>query len=385
LNGRNKRIIIFRILTNVGFLPFIWRGVGIHSDVTISQSYFSLLSKDLPAVTKWYLFRSEELEKMLNSKKHSFTSKKFLSTLSASLAVGFGYTLMKIFGRIYFLKRVYIFFSRIPAQQEHGFYDDTSTNVSVQLLDGAEVNDVVRDIKALGYSTKIRLNDFCIESILQYANNERCYAYGDPNLGFYLSEKINCEKVIGKEILAAKYLDFQGKSAFDDFIKSPVLDAIAKGYLGSGAQNIGTQLWWNYPADVDVATRSKAALFFHRDVDAWGFVKFFFYLSDVGLGGGPHVYVEASHKPSTLSQILSERLRINRHSDASIRNRFGDASVKSFYGTAGAGIAADTFGFHKGESPEINPRLMLCAVYATKDYGLQDFVSNEITPSAYDA
>ena len=52
---------------------------------------------------------------------------------------------------------------------------------------------------------------------------------------------------------------------------------------------------------------------------------------------------------------------------------------------AGAGIAADTFGFHKGESPEINPRLMLCAVYATKDYGLQDFVSNEITPSAYDA
>lgn len=321
----------------------------------------------------------------MNSKKHHFTPKNFLVTLSRSLGVGFGYTVMKIFGRIYFLKCAYLFFSRIPAQHEHGFHDDTPTNESVQLLGGTEVNDVVSEIKALGYSTKIRLNDSCIGSILQYADNERCYAYGNPNLGFHLSEKINCEKVIGKEILAARYLDFQSESAFDDFIKSPVLEAIAKGYLGNGARNIGTQLWWNFPADVDVATRSKAALFFHRDVDAWGFVKFFFYLSDVRSGGGPHVYVEASHKPSTLSQILFERLRISRYSDVSIRNRFGDASVKPFYGTAGAGIAADTFGFHKGESPATNPRLMLCAVYATADYGLQDFVSNETTPSAYDA
>ena len=84
-------------------------------------------------------------------------------------------------------------------------------------------------------------------------------------------------------------------------------------------------------------------------------------------------------------QFLFERLRINRHPDASIKKQFGDDSVKAFYGTAGAGIAADTFGFHKGEPPEKNPRLMLCAVYATKDYGIQNFVSNEITPKAYNA
>ena len=311
------------------------------------------------------------------SKHQSIKQKGLFSKLSTLLSAGFGYTAMKIFGRIYFLKRIYVFFSRIRVQQMQILQDDHLSNTSVRLLNGADVNDVVRDIKALGYSLKVRLNDSCLESIRQYADSEQCYAYGDPNLGFFLSDKANCEEVIGKDILVARYFNFKDDDAFSDFVNSPVLEAIAKGYLGNTARSVATQLWWSFPADVDDATKSKAAHFFHRDVDAWAFVKFFFYLSDVGPGDGPHVYVEASHKPSAFSQIVSEKFRIKRHSDDSVRSRFGDSAVTPIFGTAGAGMVVDTFGFHKGESPETHPRLIMCAVYATEDYGAQDFVANK--------
>ena len=171
----------------------------------------------------------------------------------------------------------------------------------------------------------------------------------------------------------AKYFNFQDQDVFKAFRESSLLGNIAKKYLGESAKCVATQLWWTFPANVDDSVRSKAALFFHRDVDDWGFVKFFFYLNDVNEGGGAHVYVKRSHKPSTLNQILKEKLRINRHYDSSVIKRYGVNSVTPFYGPAGFGIAADTFGFHKGESPEKNSRLMLCAVYAINDYGVQDF------------
>ena len=283
----------------------------------------------------------------------------------------YAYVLMKLVARIYFLKRAFIFFSRLTPIDN---LDTVGIPISpVELTNDATVTDIVSDLQQNGCSTKIKLNDASLNNILIFAINTRCYAYGDPKLGFYLSEKKDCEEKVGKDILIAKYLNFQDEDVFSDFISASNLEGIARKYLGNGAKNIATQLWWTFPADVDVLTRSKAAHFFHRDVDAWGFVKFFFYITDVGEGGGPHVYVKKSHKVSILGQIFKEKLRINRHSDASIRHRFGNDSVFRFFGKAGMGMAADTFGFHKGDSPEKHPRLMLCAVYATEDYGIQQY------------
>ena len=76
-------------------------------------------------------------------------------------------------------------------------------------------------------------------------------------------------------------------------------------------------------------------------------------------------------------------MRINRHWDASVVQRFGSNSVTPFYGSAGAGLAADTFGFHKGESPKKEPRLMLSVVYATKDYRMQEYAVNPESLGSY--
>ena len=292
------------------------------------------------------------------------------------------YILMKLFSRIYLFKSIFLFFSRLH-QTGNSATLNNSIGAAVQLNAGASVEEIVTDLHQDGCSAKIGLSHDSLTNIVIFADNARCYAYGDPKKGFYLSEKEDCEKNLKKDILLAKYFNFQHEEIFSDFINSPLLQSIARKYLGSTARNIATQLWWTFPAEVDDLTRSNAAHFFHRDLDAWGFVKFFFYLTDVGEGGGPHVYVKGSHKPSTMDQIFKEKLRINRHPDTSIIKRFGSDSVTPIYGSTGSGFAVDTSGFHKGVSPEQTARLLLCAVYATEDYGEQEFTVDSEELASY--
>jgi len=294
----------------------------------------------------------------------------------------YDYVLMKLFARIFLLKRIFLFFNRISKNSQSDKVQSEMTD-GIQLRDGVSVDEIVTDLNKDGFCEKLRLSDKSLIDIFSFANNAPCYAYGNPKHGFHLYEKDEYQKKLNKDILIAKYFNFQNEEAFSEVINSPLLEDIATKYLGKGARNIATQLWWTFPADVDDATRAKEAHFYHRDVDAWGFVKFFFYLTDVEKGGGPHIYVRGSHKPTLADQIFKENLRINRHLDNAIAKRFGVESISPMYGSAGAGLAADTFGFHKGESPEIAPRLMLCVVYATKDYGVQEFSVDQSQLDSY--
>jgi len=305
--------------------------------------------------------------------------------LRSTLAHDYAYLGMKIFSRIYLFKRIYLFFSRLSSRALISSENNLICDKAVELKNNFSVSEVVETIKKDGFCSNIQLNQDLVDDILEFSESNRCYAYGDSKWGFYLSQIRDCEVKLDKKILIANYLNYQEKNIFNNFINSPVLTTIAKQYLGNSARNIATQLWWTFPADVDAMTRSKAAHYFHRDVDAWAFIKFFFYITPVEEGGGPHVYVKGSHRPHTSAQIFKEKLLINRHDDTSIRARFGDDSISPIYGTGGAGIIADTFGFHKGESPEKNPRLMLCAVYATRDYGEQEFEIDPDTLESYDA
>ena len=280
---------------------------------------------------------------------------------------------MKLFSRIFVFKKLFLLINQYR-QKNKSFEDYDLTNKSIELSNGASIYKILNDLNTNGCSVNLKLNDILLSKILDYANNSLCFAYGDPKLGFFVNEKNKCEKKIKKNILLAKYYNFQKEKTFVDIANSPVLKNIANIYLGKNAKNIATQLWWTFPANVDTKTRSKAAHYFHRDVDAWGFVKFFFYINDVFEESGPHVYVKKSHKPNLLDQIFYEKLQISRNSDNLIRKRFNNDDIFSIFGSAGTGIAVDTFGLHKGTSPTKNPRLVLCCVYATEDYGKQDFV-----------
>jgi hypothetical protein len=102
----------------------------------------------------------------------------------------------------------------------------------------------------------------------------------------------------------ARLLDtVQDCAAVNDLVESGWVRAVAAGYLRAQPKIIATRVWWSFPtSDPSPAELSLASQDgFHFDLDDWRQLKFLFYLTDVGPGTGPHVYVRGSHTRRPLS------------------------------------------------------------------------------------
>jgi hypothetical protein len=128
----------------------------------------------------------------------------------------------------------------------------------------------------------------------------------------------------------------------------PALLRLAARYLGCAPTLSALRLRWSFPGRW-AGTGLQA---FHRDLDDWRFVKLFVYLTDVDAGSGPYVQVAGTH-------LTRGSLRARSWSDAEVERAHGAGRVASFLGAAGAGLAADSYGLHKGAVPRDRPRLQL--------------------------
>ena len=187
-----------------------------------------------------------------------------------------------------------------------------------------------------------------------------------------LADRDAAEDALGKPILVAQYFNAEhGCDAIRRLRDDVTIQAIATDYLDSQPKLVGVDVWWTFPVEATDADRSRHAQLFRRDVDDFRFLKFFFYITDVGDNDGPHVLVSGSHR-KPLDASLRGRISLRRLSDAEVVERFGAGSVKRILGSAGEGFAEDTFGVHKGTTPVGQPRLILQFQFALVDYGNTD-------------
>ena len=98
---------------------------------------------------------------------------------------------------------------------------------------------------------------------------------------------------------------------------------------------------------------------FHCDKDSPRFIKFFFYLDDVGEGNGPFTYVRDSHIKKFQGWDSKYRWM---HGE--IRSAYGDDSIVKCTGNVGDLIIGNTSGFHKGTKIEKGERTLLTVYYS---------------------
>lgn len=110
-------------------------------------------------------------------------------------------------------------------------------------------------------------------------------------------------------------------------------------------------------------------MLFHSDKNSCKFLKFFFYLNDVDLEGGPFTYVEGSHKLK-----FEDWLSKYRWSDEEIEAKYGQERIKYLTASMGDIIVANTTGFHKGLKPQKRKRLMYTVNYGVHvELGTQNY------------
>ncbi|GGX90523.1 hypothetical protein GJV26_12450 [Massilia dura] len=128
---------------------------------------------------------------------------------------------------------------------------------------------------------------------------------------------------------------------------------LAERYIGCKPTISQLGVRWSFPSP---GLRSDLQTF-HRDSEDWRYFKVLVYLTDVGPGDGPHVYVRGTHKTRA-------PVRLKIQTDGEISREYGDDRLITAIGEQGFGFAVDTAGVHKGTPPAIRPRLMLQIQYS---------------------
>lgn len=218
----------------------------------------------------------------------------------------------------------------------------------------------VSDLKKKGFSLGLNIPSYISEDVFEYANKTPAYADRKPNLGFYVGDHIAASKKLGKSILLAQYIGaYRDCKSIREIVNDPVLKLIASDYLGADPTYLGLALWWTFPGDsIQEEDRLKHAHYYHRDIDDFKFVKFFFYFTDVQSNDGAHWIVEGSHKKDPYIKFR-DRFLIRRYSDREISDFYGHDALHEICGSVGTGIIEDTLCVHKASTPTKNPRLIL--------------------------
>lgn len=282
-----------------------------------------------------------------------------------------GYVLMRSIGR-FSLARTSVreVRSHLGRKSVDAYSSQRSGALDHSLVEHVGIGGIVKTLRRDGVTTGLSLAPATVTEILEFARRSPSYIDRDPALGMMLDDRATAEAELGKPILLAQYFNTEvGCPTIAKLARDPALELIAAEYLGSIPRLVGVGLWWTFPVDATDEDRDRHAHLFHRDVDDFAFVKFFFYITDVDSESGPHVCIRGSHRePPHLRR--SDHLRLRRYSDDEIESFYGGYRAVSIEGPAGTGFVEDTTCVHKGVTPTSRPRLVLQFEYALFDHGV---------------
>jgi len=283
------------------------------------------------------------------------------------------YLIIRVLGRFRFCKNiVQITRNLFQRLRWNKYRKELEASMNNSLFTGVERKVFLASLKSDGLALGLKLPSNILEEILNFAYRTPCFADREVDKGFMINQRSTAEGLLGKPILLAQYFNTaEGCKAIQSLSEDPFLRLIAASYLGSMPAFFGTNLWWTFPVKASEEDRIKHAHFFHRDVDDFAFVKFFFYLTDIEDGDGAHLCVPGSHKNSPFTRF-KDFIFLRRWGDSEIANYYGLNNILTINGQAGAGFAEDTFCIHKGATPEFRARLLLQLQFGLFDHGLQN-------------
>jgi hypothetical protein len=235
------------------------------------------------------------------------------------------------------------------------------------LIQDVDVDKAVRSIREDGFYPGLQLRPEVIEQLLAFSSMATCFGDGKADYPFVIADKEIVERQAGREFKLGRYLyASQSAPVMQALASDPQLLAITRKYLHTEPVLVSARMWWSFASPADAKQQLEAGQGFHYDLDGYRALAFFFYLTDVGLSDGPHLYVKGTHKTKRLRHTVS---LYKGRNDAEIEKSYGLEKQVVCVGTAGTGFAEDIFGFHKGLHPETGNRLIVQLRYGLRDYG----------------
>ncbi|MEL6502428.1 MAG: hypothetical protein AAFQ23_13700 [Cyanobacteria bacterium J06623_1] len=267
-------------------------------------------------------------------------------------------------------------------RQLHNFclrFSSNSATSSIRQTDSLfdlDSEETVKTLQQDGVCLGLNLPSEFLASLQQYLQTQNCYAGGKPELGFKIADKELLDRSFAQPFYVARYFNLSTSCPqVIELAQDPKLLAIAREYIGHQAQYTGASLFWTFPIQgVSVDTEQQMFRHFHYDIDDFAGLRFCFYLTDVASEDGSHVCIRGSHIRKRLRYLLNFFSRIQ--SAAELTQVYPAEQFITIAGKSGTGFAEDTFCFHKGNPPQIQPRLFLQLHFAAHNYHQEQYLDN---------
>lgn len=269
--------------------------------------------------------------------------------------------MMFILGRFEIIRLTAAYLSKRPAIAN---WESTDS-----MFEDIDVDEAVKFIKKDGCYLGLKLPKNVLQEIIDFTQQNDCYGDAEPNMGFVYADKQSIEADYNRQFVRGDYFNSTlNCPAIKNLTRDRRLLEIARAYFGAEPVVSGTRLWWLFvnKTEYDLNT---GAYFFHYDLDDYQCLKVFFYITDVTLANGSHVYVRGSHKKKKLKYLLS---LFKLRSDREIVEYYGKENLVHISGEAGTGFVEDVTCFHKATPPQQSDRLMLQIQFSLTNFGNTD-------------
>jgi len=270
---------------------------------------------------------------------------------------------MFMFGRIMTLRRA--------LRALRTLHSPPSGNLKGSIFGSIAIAEIVTSLERDGLFTGIRLPQHIVDDLNEFALKTPCYGNHIKKLRFLPQEYKDAQSRCPSPILVGHYMDkIFDCPIVDQIEKDPLLIEIASRYLRTTPCLINSRMWWSFRAEhLDEGTLKLASQnLLHFDMDDWSSIKFFFYLTNVDVDSGPHVYLRRSHRRKRLRDQFTIFLG---KPDSKTIDFYGRDNLVTICGPAGFGFVEDPFGFHMGTVTQKDPRLVLEIEYGISDMSRQ--------------
>jgi hypothetical protein len=237
-----------------------------------------------------------------------------------------------------------------------------------RFVDAASINTIVEELNQDGCAVLPRkLSESDIKEIADFAFSNPAYAV-DP------TKKVTIKPDAIPRDTARHIWDIEQIiriPAVQRLMLDPAFHQIAQDYLKATPVLSSVTLWVDAPSD-----KKFDAHQYHYDNDGPGFLKFFFYLTDVEPDTGAHCFIKGTH-----GHRKPEAFRISQlYGDQVLHDFYGKDKEVMFSAPKGTIIAEDTAGFHRGSTVLRNHRLLMQFQYSLLDIPSQDELDGRLAP-----
>jgi hypothetical protein len=234
----------------------------------------------------------------------------------------------------------------------------------LNIEDGAKRTKAIETLRDTGlYVFPDRLPESVCDELMKIALTETCVINdpsGQKTRGPYnrqsphaVKYSIPAEALINQPVIQKLISDMSIIWLAQEYLESkPILDHLV--------------MWWI--TNINDAPDTEAAQLYHFDMDKVKFLKFFFYVTDVGPENGPHTFIQKSHKRGGIPASLLERgyARIN---DEEVAPFYPAEDIIEITGRRGTIFAEDTRGLHKGTKLVHGDRLVFELEFSNSLFG----------------